>query len=349
MGLDTADCVQIREADFAATVEALRSASAYPHPVGPITVIETHFAWVFLAGEYAYKLKKPLGNPDVDLRGLSARRMSCVREVELNRRLAPDVYLGVVPITRTAGQSVRVDATGPVADWLIRMRRLPAEAMLDRSMIAHTVPLKALEELGVLLARFYRGQPRVRFTPRQYIVRLGDQIHADRHALLDPRLRLDEPSVQRAFAAAWDAFVSVKAELAQRAAEDRIVEAHGDLRPEHICLEDPPRVIDALDFSKDLRTLDPAEEISYLWMECDWAGDVSPAVAVLSAYRRESGDPVSERLLDFYRSRRAFVRAKIVAWHLLDPAAKSVAPWRDRAHAYVALALRYARGAMAEG
>ncbi|HEV8332728.1 MAG TPA: hypothetical protein VGQ22_14990 [Steroidobacteraceae bacterium] len=121
------------------------------------------------------------------------------------------------------------------------------------------------------------------------------------------------------------------------------MEAHGDLRPEHICLSDPPCIIDSLEFSKDLRTLDPAEELAFLWIECEQAGSARAAAAVLEAYWQGSGDRVSERLLDFYRSRRAMVRAKIIAWHLQDPAVVDLAPWRELAHAYLARTEHYAR------
>ena len=346
---ESATSAEIREGDFAEAVKALQAPAAYAHPVDKITAIETHFAWVFLAGEYAYKLKKPLGTPAVDLRKLDTRRSSCDQELQLNRRLAPDVYLSVAPLVRTADRSLRVDGEGRVVDWLIRMRRLPTHLMLDRAIVARTVSTSALRALGVRLAQFYRAQPRVTFEPQQYTARIAEQINADRRALSDPELGLVERRVQAALTAGCCAFSSLENELAQRAAEDRIVVAHGDLRPEHICLEDPPCVIDALDFSEDLRTLDPAEELAFLWVECEQAGDVRPARQVLEFYRRESGDPVSDRLLAFYRSRRALVRAKIVAWHLYDPVVTHLAPWRERADAYIALSERYARCVCASG
>jgi aminoglycoside phosphotransferase family enzyme len=149
--------------------------------------------------------------------------------------------------------------------------------------------------------------------------------------------------VQSALAAMWCAAARIEDELRERARAGRIVEAHGDLKPEHICLIDPPCVIDALEFSKDLRTLDAAEELSYLWIECERLGSAQAAAYVLEGYCRASRDPVSERLLNFYRARRAMVRAKIVAWHLLDPAVMTAAPWRELADTYLATAESYAQ------
>lgn len=324
-------------------VQALRSAATYPEHPTSIETIETHFAWVFLAGERAYKLKKPVNVPGMDLRSLDSRRLSCAEELRLNRKLAADVYLDVVPLVRGADATLHVGGEGATVDWLVRMRLLPAGLMLDRAIAAGTASAARLTAVGVILAQFYRTQPRVAFEPEQYLERITGQIHADRHALFAPELHLDDHCIQAALTATWCAASLLESELAQRACEGRILEAHGDLRPEHICLSDPPCIIDSLEFSKDLRTLDPAEELAFLWIECEQAGSVQAAATVLQSYREASADPVSERLLDFYRSRRAMVRAKIIAWHLIDPTVMSLAPWRELAHAYLATAERYAR------
>jgi aminoglycoside phosphotransferase family enzyme len=324
-------------------VQALRSVAIYPEHPAAVETIETHFAWVFLAGERACKLKKPVNVPGMDLRTLDARRLSCAEELRLNRRLAPDVYLDVVPLVRGADATLHLGGEGATVDWLVRMRRLPAALMLDRAIAAGTASAARLTAVGAMLAQFYRAQPRLEFEPEQYVERITGQIHADRHALFAPELHLDDHCIQAALTATWCAAALLESELAQRAREGRIVEAHGDLRPEHICLSDPPCIIDSLEFSKDLRTLDPAEELAFLWIECEQAGSARAAAAVLEAYWQGSGDRVSERLLDFYRSRRAMVRAEIIAWHLQDPAVVDLAPWRELAHAYLARTEHYAR------
>ncbi|HKQ12675.1 MAG TPA: hypothetical protein VJT80_04535 [Steroidobacteraceae bacterium] len=328
--------------ELARKVCALESPAVYPDPTPSVAAIETHFAWVFLAGDYAYKLKKPSGNPLSDLLSLEARRQSCEDEVRLNRALATDIYLGVVPLIQAADGRLRVGGEGTIVDWLVRMRRLPAALMLDRALASATASPAQLSALGLWLAQFYRRQPRATFDPDQYVERIAEQIRCDRHALFASELELDDHHVQAALAAMWAAAARLEDELRERARAGRIVEAHGDLKPEHICLTDPPCVIDALEFSKDLRTLDPAEELSYLWIECERLGSAQAAAYVLEGYCRASRDPVSEQLLNFYRSRRAMVRAKVVAWHLLDPAVMAVAPWRELAHSYLTTAESYA-------
>lgn len=329
--------------ELARKVCALESPAAYPDAPPSVLALETHFAWVFLAGDYAYKLKKPTGNPLSDLRALEARRLSCEEEVRLNSPLAQDIYLGVTPVVEDAAGRVHVGGTGKVVDWLVRMRRLPPALMLDRAIASATASPALLSALGLWLAQFYRHRPRAPFDADQYVERIAEQIRCDRHALFAPELQLDEHHVQAALAATWAAAGLLEEELRERARAGRIVEAHGDLKPEHICLTDPPCVIDALEFSKDLRTLDPAEELSYLWIECERLGSTQAAAYVLEAYCRAARDSVSERLLNFYRARRAMVRAKIVAWHLLDPVVMAAAPWREQAHTYLMTAESYAR------
>jgi aminoglycoside phosphotransferase family enzyme len=336
--------VKSPEIELTRKVRALQSAAAYPDAgVAAVVSIETHFAWVFLAGDYAYKLKKPSSNPLNDLRSLDARRLSCEEELRLNRPLAGDVYLGVTPLVQGADGTLRVGADGTVVDWLVRMQRLPAALMLDRAIASGAAVPARLSALGLWLAQFYRRQPRAALDPDQYVERIAEQIRCDRHALFAPELKLDDHHVQSALAATWRAFAGIEDELRERASASRIVEAHGDLKPEHICLIDPPCVIDALDFSKDLRIMDPAEELSYLWIECERLGGAQAAAYVLEGYCRASRDQVSERLLNFYRARRAMVRAKIVAWHLLDPSVMTTAPWRELAHTYLATAESHAQ------
>lgn len=325
-------------------LQALQSIDCYPFPVPSVELIETHFAWVFMVGSYAYKMKKPIAYPLLDLRTVADRHRNCLDEVRLNRRLAPDVYLGAVPLVLTKEGSIRVDAAGREIDWLVWMKRLPAACMLDRAMVEKTATAAALSEVGGLLADFYQRQRRYFFPAQQYLARLLRRAAAEGAELLAPELKLDAPSVKSAVATVHAALNSVRSELGERAMHGRVVECHGDLRPEHICLA-PACVIDSLEFSRELRILDPVEELAYLQLECEVAGAAEVAEQIIAQYRLRADDHFSQRLLDCYQSCRALVRAKIVAWHILDPTVASLAPWTERAQAYIALAERHARSA----
>lgn len=326
-------------------LQALRSVDCYPVPAASVELIETHFAWVFLVGEHAYKMKKPIAYPLLDLRSVADRHHNCLEEVRLNRRLAPDVYLGAVPLILDPRGSLKVGGEGSTVDWLIWMKRLPSQSMLDRAIAQKTVTAAALAEVGALLASFYERQQRCVFTSRDYLSRLVERTAAEAKALLAPELQLDAARVEAAVTAVHASFSSLQPELASRAVEGRVRECHGDLRPEHICLA-PVCVIDSLEFSRELRILDPAEELAFLRLECQVAGAPEVAEQVVNAYRQRSGDLFSRRLLDCYQGCRALVRAKILAWHVLDPTVASLAPWTERALAYLDLAERYARSVM---
>jgi uncharacterized protein len=339
----TEDCINAAEAvSLADKVRALQSPLTYEDRPSAIGSVETHFAWVFLAGDHAYKLKKPMRFTQLDLATLTARHFVCREEMRLSRRLAPDVYLAVVPLTLEANGSLRIDGGGATVEWLLKMRRLRPELMLDQAIETGVLPQPRLTALGRILAQFYREQQKIPFDPHAYLQRVAQQIEEDCAALRAPELGVSQPLVNALSAAQLAALGRMEQELAMRAQQQRIIEAHGDLRPEHVCLMEPPCVIDSLEFSFDLRTLDPLEELAYFSIECEQARSRWAADAVLDAYSAASGDFGSAQLLDFYRSRRAATRAKVIAWHLRDPVVSRLAPWASKAEEYLAAAIRYA-------
>ena len=334
------DATNLRE-----KVAALRSPQTYEHSPRSVACIETHFAWVFLADEFAFKLKKPVRNEYVDLFSNAARRFNCMEEVRLNRRLAADVYLGVVPLSRTDEGVLRIGRHGPIVDWLVKMRRLPASDMLDAAMAAGPVDTDTLAAVGRMLADFYEVQPIIAFESHEYLSRMRFQLQLNRAELLAPDLELPRELVDSVVTAQMAACAAVEPQLRLRAHQSRIVEAHGDLRPEHICLAEPPCVIDSLEFSRDLRTLDPFEELAFLCVECTRLGQAYVGMTVTDAYRAHAHDVITRDLFDFYRSRRAAVRAKLIAWHVRDPSVSALANWREQSVEYLEVARDHALGA----
>lgn len=320
---------------------ALQSTDCYPVPATSVELIETHFAWVFMVGDYAYKMKKPIAYPPLDLRSVADRYQNCLEEVRLNRRLAPDVYLGAVPLVVTEDGAIRVGAEGVRIDWLVWMKRLPGASMLDRATTEATWTPAALTKVGELLAQFYERQRHYFYPAHHYLSRLLNRAAEEGTTLLAPELKLDVQSVNSAVAAVSSSLYALKSELGERAVQGRVRECHGDLRPEHICLA-PPCIIDSLEFSRELRILDPAEELAYLRLECEVVGAPEIAEQIVAAYQQCSDDRFSRNLLDCYQSCRALVRAKILAWHILDPTVATLAPWTEKAQTYVTLAERHA-------
>jgi uncharacterized protein len=186
------------EPGIEAKVEFLRCPAAYAETPAQVEVVETHMSWVFLTDRFAYKLKKPVHYELLDFRTLDARRRNCEAEVRLNRRLAPTVYLGITPLTCSRREGLRLDGTGETVEWLVRMRRLPREAMLDVAISRGRPPFAPLRNVGLLLARFYREAASVDVTAAAYRDRFAAGIADNRRHLRNPLYGLSEEAVEQA-------------------------------------------------------------------------------------------------------------------------------------------------------
>jgi aminoglycoside phosphotransferase family enzyme len=325
-----------------AKVAFLRRPESYPSGPATIEVVETHMSWVFLANGLVYKLKKPVRYAFLDFSTLAARHLNCQREVELNRRLAPDVYLGIVPLARQDDGNLCLGETGNVVEWLVQMRRLPGERMLDALIRAGAIRIADIRSVGRVLTDFYRGAPPVPMSVATYRTRFVTDVRSNQEELARPRYHLDTALIDR-LAASQQHFLQLHCELIEnRARERRIIDAHGDLRPEHICLTPEPRIIDCLEFNRDFRLVDPADELSYLAMECERLGNATVGAQLLAQYVEVTADLVSPRLIAFYKMFRAFLRARIAIAHIADHEVQDVEKWRSRADDYLKLAADYA-------
>lgn len=311
---------------------------SYPDFTTRVEVVETHMSVVFLTDLHAYKLKKPVRQAYLDFSTLEARRVDCVEEVRLNRRLAAPVYLSVVPLAATGG-GLALEGSGTPVEWLVKMRRLPRAAMLDYAMAAGTVTLQDIERCMAVLCAFYLSSPPAAITRARYRARFERDIDGHRRALSEAAYRMPRAPVEDLCARLLD-FLGANAPLFDaRVAAGRIVEGHGDLRPEHVCLAPEPMFIDCLEFDAGLRLVDTADETAYLALECDCAGEPHVGRSVLAAYRAHARDDVPERLVAFYQAQRAAMRAKLSAWHLDDGLPDAArARWLERARAYFAYA-----------
>ena len=339
---DLATAVVRPDVDLAAKVAFLSDPRSFAAGPASVESIETHMAWVFLAGPDAYKLKKPVRYPFLDFSTADARRVDCEAEVRLNQSLAPGVYRGVVPLLADDAGRLHVGGCGTAVDWLVHMRRLPGERMLDRLIEAGRVDRSDLVRLGNVLAAFYRSARRVYFEPGEYARRFEREVGATRDALADPRYALPTACIGAIAEALARYLYEHGAVLEARARAGRIVEGHGDLRPEHVCLENPPVVIDCIEFNRDFRLLDPFDELAYLTIECERLGAPGAGRLVGEQYQSLTGDLAPSGLTDFYMGFRAQLRAKIAAWHVHDPSVRPPNKWLDRARQYLRLAARHA-------
>jgi aminoglycoside phosphotransferase family enzyme len=322
-------------------VSFLGSREAYARRPRAIAVKETHMSWVFITDDRVYKLKKPVHFPFLDFRTISARRTNCIEEVRLNRRLARDIYLGVVPLTVAEDGRLSIEGGGEVVDWLVEMRRLPEELMLDQAILKHTIEPDLTERLDAvidLLVGFYKTRLPAEISPSSYVRQFAREHAINAAVLSEPRFDLDGADVSKALDRVRRGLEEDAVGLEERVQRGRIVEGHGDLRPEHICLTDPPVIIDCLEFSYVFRLLDPFDELAYLTLECEildagWVGN-----RILEGCASGLHDGPSHSLLDFYWTYRACLRARVALVHLLEPSPRTPEKWIPLARRYLQLA-----------
>ncbi len=316
-------------------VSFLSKPEAYASQPTRVERKETHMSWLFLTDRHVWKLKKPARYDYLDFSTVEVRKADCELEVELNRRLAPDVYLGVVPLVSDLHGRLQLGGEGRIIDWLVRMRRLPEDRMLDVALRTRTVSRDDVRRVGVLLARFYKQAKKISWSPVEYATRLGTVTAECARELCQPEYGLPTTLIEGICTSQMIVLKREATMFDDRVRQGKIVDAHGDLRPEHICIGPDPVIIDCLEFNADFRTLDPLSELAFLSLECErldapWVGE-----SILDAYQCETGDRPPGPLLVYYKKHHALVRAKIAVWHLKDPDVRDPAKWIGKAKEYL--------------
>jgi aminoglycoside phosphotransferase family enzyme len=270
---------------------------------------------------------------------LELRRIACFAELSLNRRLAPDVYKGVVPLTRR-GNELAIDAVGDVVDWLVVMRRLDEKHTLERLLLTRCLAPRQLNPLITVLARFYRHARKAVVSPASYIDRWHRRLVVNRQVLLDRQLGLPAALVRRIDGWQRDFLQRHGELLLERVRRRFIVDGHGDLRPEHIWPEPPVRIIDCLEFNSELRAVDPLDEVAFLYVECSRLGAARAGAYIVRRLADALPGGFSPELFTFYCSYRAMVRARLAIAHLLEPRLRTPGKWRPLARDYLRAADR---------
>jgi aminoglycoside phosphotransferase family enzyme len=311
--------------------------ATYPDRPAAVEARETRMSWVFLTDAFVYKLKKPISTRHVDLASLEQRRRNCEDEVRLNARLAAGIYLAALPLMRGPGGKLHLGGDGEPVDWLVRMRRLPEPLMLDARIRSGTVSPAEIARLADRLVAFYAAAEPVGLAEAEYLARFDEEQAATRDVLSHSRSELPETAVEAVLAPLERVLRQERGLLGGRLATRRIVEGHGDLRPEHIYLGQPLAVIDCLEFSLRLRLLDPFEEVAFLGMECAVLGAARIAPLLIDRAAAALSDPVPDRLVAFYAAFRAGMRARQAIEHLQEPQPRDPAKWLPLAHRYLAV------------
>lgn len=325
-------------------VRFLQSVTSYDEAPPRVESVETHHSWVFLTPRFAYKLKKPVRYPFIDLGTAQSRYRNCLQEVRLNRRLAADVYLGILELSVDRWGNLQWGEGHETIDWLVHMRRLDSNHMLDRRLQKGEVSALEIQTLAEKLAGFYRDQPAVGLLPEEYRERLLRELEYCRLEIEASPFTALVSQAGRVSDGQRNWLTENSLLFDRRVGEGRISEGHGDLRPEHICLEKEPVIIDCLEFDRRYRLLDPADELAFLALECERLGEGRIGESILRAYCEASGDRPPPLLVSFYRSLRSLVRARLAVWHASDPFPHGSRKWLKRAERYLQLSEKYAPG-----
>ena len=356
-------------------VRFLSRPGAYPHPAGRIERRETHVSHVFLAGPFAYKLKKSVRFPFLDASTLARRRRFCRLELSLNRRLTPRTYLGLAPVVETPG-GLRLGGRGRVIEWVVKMRRLPEERMLDRLLATRQVSRRHVEQIADRLMRFFRSAARSRAIGQYGLPAQVAALVLGNLVECRPFVgQILSPDDYARFESAYRQWLALHEPLlARRVRQRRIIDGHGDLRCENICLTKPvePRplahntafasmrgdtpptgsmdlvggvsIFDCVEFQPAFRCGDVVNDLAFLVMDLEVRGRHDLARTLVERCRRGLRDPDLDRLLPLYKCHRALVRAKVraFAWQQ-HPRTAQGRRLRQLARRHVELALRYAR------
>jgi aminoglycoside phosphotransferase family enzyme len=281
---------------------------------------QTQMSVIFFAGNYVYKVKKPVNLGYLDYTTLEKRLFFCRKEVELNRRLCPDAYLGTVPINEDRG-GISIEGVGKTIEYAVKMRRLPQELMLDEMLRHGRAQPSHLAAVAARVADFHR-----RAATGSDISSLGglDTVIFNTRENFDQTEKYFGASINRQqferIKAYTEGFIEENTRLFQQRVKDgRIRDCHGDLHAAHICLTPDICIYDCIEFNDRFRYCDVASEIAFLAMDLDHFGRKDLSRVFVDAYIESSRDGEIRQLLGFYQCYRAYVRGKVNSFKLDDP------------------------------
>lgn len=293
-------------------INFLLTPAAYPHPVGEIRLVQTHISYVLLAGDFVYKLKKPVDFGFLNFTTLDRRKHFCTEELLLNRRLCPDLYLGLVTITQEGG-SYSLDGKGEPVEYCVKMARMPEDKMMEKVIADGKLTTDMLDCIVDILVPFYEkalgGSEIQEFgTAKAVSVNVLENFEQTLPFIGCPSLSQKQfdtiSTYARSFLAQEDVFRT-------RIAAGKIRDCHGDLYSANICLSDPVHIYDCIEFNQRFRYCDVASDVAFLAMDLDFHGLQPLSDYFINQFCRKSADDGLRTMLNFYKCYRAYVRGKI--------------------------------------
>ncbi|MFC2068320.1 AAA family ATPase [Chloroflexota bacterium] len=301
-------------------VRALLEPKTYIDSPQNIALVQTQMSFVFLTDNYVYKVKKPVNLGYLDYTTLDRRQLYCQREVELNKRLCPGVYLGVVPVTHD-DDGILIEGKGRVIEYAVKMRRLPREAMMDVLLAQNQVSLPMVETIAHKLVEFHQQAETSTaisaFGKLNNITQNTEENFNQTEKYVGNTISTEKYKSIREYT---DSFIRENGQLfLRRIARGRIRDGHGDLHAAHICFSNDICIYDCIEFNDRFRYCDVASEIAFLAMDLDLYGRADLSHYFVDAYIDMSQDSDITKLLKFYKCYRAYVRGKVESFKLDDP------------------------------
>jgi len=299
-------------------------------------LIETHISWIFLKDELVYKIKKPVDFSFLDFSTLDKRKEFCEEEVRLNRRLAPDVYLGVVPVSENG-----IEKEGEPLDYAVKMKRLPQNLRMDALLEEDKVTSDHVEKIADIVADFHKRIDSIndkKYSSAKVVKEQIDDLDSFKQ-IIDGACGLGS-KVDFVLEKCTSFIESNKELFAKRQSEGKIKDCHGDLHSANIFLTNEIVIFDCIEFSKDFRYVDVSSEIAFMAMDLDAFGKNDFSRLFVDRYVERSGDSEAKQLLELYKCYRANVRAKIAAIEYSQNPSDEA---KERIRKYMELAERYAK------
>lgn len=302
------------------TLKSLLKPDAYPEETTSVELVQTHVSFIFLTDRHAYKIKKPVDFGFLNFSTIDRRRFYCNEEVRLNRRLCPDMYEGVVELRETP-TGAAFHGTGAVIDYAVKMKRLPAELMLDRLVDTGRVTASTLREVAAVIAEFHKKaetSPAIAEYGRLERIMFNWQENFEQTVIFE---NMTLPAYDRELIRSWVVeFAAANEDLFQKRVDEGFIrECDGDIHLENICLdEDAVHIFDCIEFNDRFRCCDTAADIAFLLMDLDFHGRHDLSDDVIDEYIVRTGDHGLVDLVDFYKIYRAFVRGKVESFRLND-------------------------------
>jgi len=301
-----------------ALIAALQNPALYPHPTEGFRVIETHISWVILTGQHAYKIKKPVNFGFLDFTDLSARKHFCEEELRLNQRMAPDLYLKVLPISGSPDAPV-IGGDGEPFEYALKMREFPQSQLLAEVQARGELTDAHIDALAEQIASFHLSTPQVQ---ADHALNSADAIVAPmRQNFEQIRPLLSEPEDLRQLDALEDwtetSITRLRPLLEQRCQQGLVRECHGDLHLGNATLIDGKVVLfDCIEFNEPFRLIDVASDAAFLAMDLEDRGLKCQARRFINGWLEHTGDYAALALLNLYKAYRALVRGKVSLFRL---------------------------------